>query len=102
MRLAYMEFVEPIAKIITYFHEWHFRGEAFRVFNVCVSSAIMIVFPMPEDPRRTFLELTAQLNELAEKLKSSTSLMDRRALLKQFRIMLDEAEKLTATKSTPN
>lgn len=56
----------------------------------------MISFPMPKDAQRTFLELTAHLNELAEKLKSSTTVMERRALLKQFRILLDEAEKLTA------
>jgi hypothetical protein len=49
----------------------------------------------------TFQEVTVQLNELTEELKSSTSLSERRALLKRFRELLDEADKLTTKQAVP-
>jgi hypothetical protein len=41
----------------------------------------------------TFPDILARLNDLSDRLKRATNDHDRRALLKQFRAMLDRADK---------
>ena len=48
------------------------------------------------DPR--FRELAAQFRALSEQLKTTTSPSERQDLLRQFRILLDRADRLTARK----
>jgi hypothetical protein len=47
---------------------------------------------MTESPL-SFHEVAARLQELAEQLKRTTDAAERQVLLKQFRILLDQAEK---------
>jgi hypothetical protein len=55
--------------------------------------------PMTNGTTR-FDEINAQLNELAGKLKGSTHVSERRILLKQFRALLDEADRLTSSENS--
>jgi hypothetical protein len=49
---------------------------------------------MTNDSATTFPEISARLNELAEKLKTSMSLTERREFLKKFQELLDQADRL--------
>jgi hypothetical protein len=80
--------------------EWHVRGEGFTVSTHRRIFGIMPPFPMTADRATTFQEMTARLGELTKRLDSSSSPSERRTLLRQFRFLLDEAEKLTSGQST--
>jgi hypothetical protein len=52
------------------------------------------------DPK--FRELAAQFRALSEQLRTTSSPSERQDLLRQFRILLDHADRLTARKMNPD
>jgi hypothetical protein len=72
---------------------WHVRGKGYTVWRGPFSLASCCVL-MTNDSATTFPEISARLNELAEKLKTSMSLTERREFLKKFQELLDQADRL--------
>ena len=57
--------------------------------------------PMPKESDSNFHDIAAQFRTLSEQLKTTTSSAERQDLLKQFRMLLDHADKLSARKMNP-
>jgi hypothetical protein len=73
-----------------------------RYQKILGPSGIIPPFLMTTDRATTFQEMTARLNELTKKLAGSSGMGERRVLLRQFRVLLDEVEKLTSGQSATN
>jgi hypothetical protein len=56
---------------------------------------------MSNESDSSFHEIAAKFRALSERLKTTMSARERQDLLKQFRVLLDRADKMTARKLTP-
>ena len=68
---------------------------SFRVRQPEVKTARQVLSSMMTNSPLTFPEIAKQLNALSHELRRSTNPSERRALLRKFRVLLDQADALS-------
>lgn len=77
--------------------KWHFWGKKCRVYNLArPGSYDRLGSPMMKNTSAHLHSIAEHLAILTKKLRECTDPVERRVLLKEFRVLLGEADKISA------